>query len=278
MDKYWPEQEVFLAGQRSLGRKVPSKKLLAYLEKFQRDELTTGTVDRPASFTVQREKLVDAMRKKFPEHGYRQIIRGNKMDVDVQNFWELVFAMHYVTRDIEIINNIGFDKLEFAPGISTTRKIPHAELKVVDTLLRQAIAPATKAVETKQRVSIIAGDKGEVYARLADGTKYWVSTLRADNDPYRFLDYLLKHPDTLLTGSVIRAETKVDAKYGMTELVRQCGFTKELLPLKPIFFPETTKTKIHFRQTAELNSEEIVLLARRDARRTKPQLAENAAL
>jgi len=280
MDKYWSEEEVFLAGRRSLGRKVPSKKLLAYLEKFQNDELTTGTVDRPARFVVQRERLVAAMRKKRPEYGLRQIVRGSKMDVDVQNFWELVFAMHFITREIEIIANIGFDKLQIAAGLSTTRKIPHAEFKIVGEQLQQEVErPASLGVDdTNQKVSIVTGDKGDVYARLADGTKYWISTLRVDNDPYHFLDYLLKHPDTSLTGTIIRTEIKIDAKYGMTELVRQCGFTKELLPLKPIYFPETTKTKVRFRQSAELTSSQIALLAGRDASRTKPQRAVKATL
>jgi len=278
MDMYWPEEEMFLAGQRSLSRKVPSKKLLAYLEKFQMDELSTGTVDRPASFAVQREKLVEAMRKKFPEHSFRQVIRGSKMDVDVQNFWELVFAMHYITREIEITDNVGFDKLQIVAGLSTARKIPHAEFRIVAQALRQAIEKPAGAGEQNQRVSIINGDKGEVYARLADGTKYWVSTLRLDNAPYQFLQYLTSHPDTLLTSTIIRTATKIDAKYGMTELARQCGFTNDLLPLKPIFFPDTTKTKVRFRQTAELNLSQVALLVGRNSNRTKPQLAEKATL
>jgi hypothetical protein len=148
MDRYWSEREGFEVVQRVLSAKkrAPSKKLLTHLTKFHQDELTTGTIDRPMSFAVQHDKLIDAMRKKFPDQGYRQLIRGSGLDTDVPNFWELLFAMQYVTHEVEIINNIGFESLEIAQGISTARKIPHAEFKIVGKELKRDIAkpaPAT---------------------------------------------------------------------------------------------------------------------------------------
>lgn len=278
MDKYWDEQDVLLAGQLALDQKkpdgqAPSKdELIAYLTKYQRDELSTGTMDRPENFAVQRDKLILAMRKKFPEHGYNQII--SRIDADAPKFWELMLSLHFVSHDIELTNNIGYDDREIAPGIRRAWKLPYAEFTIVSESLKEAVAAqaSTGVDEPTQKVSIVPGDKGAVYARLADGTNYWISSLRVDNAPYHFLHYLLKHPDTLLTSTIIRTDTKIDAKYGMTELVRQCGFTKELLPLKPIFFPETTKTKVRFRQTVKLNATQIALLASRNANRTKPQL------
>lgn len=110
--EYWLEQDVYEAGRRSLSAKkhTPSKKLLKYLTDFQQDELSTGTPESFESFAVQREKLVDVMRKNFPAHQYRQTIGGRVIEVHFPKFWELMFTLYYITHEIEITNNIGFEK------------------------------------------------------------------------------------------------------------------------------------------------------------------------
>lgn len=280
MDKYWLEREVYDAGRRALAKKQsPSNKFITYLTKFQHDQLTTGTITRLPSFASQHDKLVEIMRKKFPDQGFRQIISG--FDTALPRFWELFLAMHYVTREIEITNNVGFDRVELAAGISTAREVPHVEFTIVGSQLRQAVSfNATPPEPAKPRKSTIQAPvlprtvsivmKGfTICAEADDGKLYMIKTLRADSTPYRFIDYVLSHRDEKITGTVIRTAIKADGVHNMSELVRQCGFTKNLLPLKPVFFPGTSKTAVRFRRTAELDSEQMDILTELDQYRKK---------
>jgi hypothetical protein len=227
MDKFWPEQEVFEAVQRALSAKkrAPSKKLLSYLTKFQHDELTTGTTDMPISYAVQHEKLIEAMRKKFPVHGYRQLIKGSGMDVDIPKFWELMFAMHYVTHEIEIVNNIGFDSLEIATGISTFRKIPHAEFKIVGKELRRDIAKPTPAATTSElavhkatltltdlNLKIRVDGRYYLVKRYQNKTK---NSYRAINKLYTYAGQPLKKEELNLS---------LDAKTALKDIPKSMGF------------------------------------------------------
>lgn len=162
--EYWLEQDVYEAGRKSLSAEnhASSKELLEYLTNFQQDELSTGTPESLESFAVQREKLVEVMRKNFPAHQYRQTISGSGIDVDIPKFWELMFTLHHITHEIEITNNIGFDKREVEAGIHTQRKIPYAEFKIVGDVLRKAVAPQIEQSQTKPLIKIPDADKPHV--------------------------------------------------------------------------------------------------------------------
>lgn len=223
MGSYWPEQDVYEAGRRSLAAKkhAPSKKLLAYLTEFQQDELTTGTIDRPTNFAVHHENLVAAMRKKFPEHGYRQVIRGSGLDTDVPKFWELVFAMYYVTHEIEIINNIGFESLEIATGISTARKIPHAEFKIMDEQLRREVSLS----DSKHQVKLTL--QGKVLKLVLDGQPHVLKRYKStDVDTYRACHKLTQNPDKPLKrdGLGVKGDTQLKhllSNMGFKDIIRE---------------------------------------------------------
>jgi hypothetical protein len=77
------------------------------------------------------------------------------------------------------------------------------------------------------------------------GNEYTIiKTLRTDQAPFYFLKYLMLHPDQVIPRGVIQSEVEqCKTKNDMTELVRQCGFGKEL---KNYFFKGTTKDKVRF--------------------------------
>lgn len=272
MDKYWSEEEVFATVPQEADRKSPSKRLLNYLKKFRQDELTTGTNDRPANFDAQRNELVNVMREKFPAQGLRQLIRGSGMDVDVPNFWELVFTMHYLTHEIEVTDNIGFSKHQIAPGLSTSRKIPHAEFKIIGEKLGRLVetrsTPASfidTANQSAHKVVLAMSKNGSIYAELADGEKRLIKVVRTDSATYNFMNYMLGHQNSDIGRGDISA--KVDGcktKQDMTELVRACGFTNELQPLKAAFFGGTTKGKAYFKASADLEPSQVLLLLKRE--------------
>jgi hypothetical protein len=266
MDKYWPEQDVFLAGQSSLSLKEPNgqspckDELVAYLTKFQESKLTSGTRDMPESFAVQREKLLDVMRKKLPEYGYHQAISGSGFDTSIPKFWELIFTLHYVTHEIELTGNMSNDAAQIAPGVSTARTIPFAEFEIVGKHLRQAIAqpPQTVIQATSEpaahRVSIIM-EANTVCALLPNGNKHPIKTLRVDHGPYNFMQYALAHPNTDLPLAIVQTQIEgCMATKNLTELIRACGFDKAL---KRMFFPGATAKKARFKQAVDLTSTQI---------------------
>jgi len=83
------------------------------------------------------------------------------------------------------------------------------------------------------------------------GNEYAIlKTLRTDQAPFFFLKYLMMHPDQVIPKAVIQTEVEMCAqKNDMTELVRQCGFSKGL---KGYFFNGTTKEKVKFTPHANL--------------------------
>ena len=84
---------------------------------------------------------------------------------------------------------------------------------------------------------------------------------RTDSAPYNFINYTLAHPDTDINRAVIQTEVEGCAqKQDMTELVRHCGFTAELLALKEVFFAGTTEKKVHFMSRALLSTEQVALV------------------
>jgi hypothetical protein len=105
--------------------------------------------------------------------------------------------------------------------------------------------------------------KNIIYIQLSTGEKYLVKELGNDRAPHAFMGYVMNHHDTDIPRGTI--QTKVEGcatKKDMTELAKQCGFTKELHPFKGAFFTGTTKAKVRFTKTATLTLVQVELLRR----------------
>jgi len=286
MEPYWPNKDVFAAGRHALPERKPSKELLGYLEKYQQDLLTTGTPEGLPNFAVQRNKLVDVMRQKYTAgQGYHQTISG--LIVDVPKFWELVLSMDFVSHEIELVNNIGYDDREIAAGIRSTIEAPYAEFMIVGKDLKRAVAaqaepaapalPApTKIVRVQQggapaeqsvkprNVTVSITVEGAIYADFGN-EKRLIKRARRDSAAYNFMNYMLGHQKQDVPRRVI--QTTVDGctgKKDMTELAKQCGFSTDLHPLKAVYFGGTTKTNVRFTATANLTAQQVKLLMQRD--------------
>ncbi len=98
---------------------------------------------------------------------------------------------------------------------------------------------------------------------LSKGEKYLVKSLKNDAAPHAFMKYIIKNSDNTIPRGVIQTEVEGCArKKDMTELVRQCGFTGELLPLKEIFFAGTTTSKVRIADSVKLDESQLELLIR----------------
>ncbi len=246
MSLYWSQLEVYEAGLKSLSKSkhAPSKKLFKYLTEFQQDELSTGGIDRPANFVAQRKELVGVMRNNFAKFGYRQVIRGSGLDVGVSNFWELLFAMYYVTQEIEIINNIGFKNMEIAPGVSTARKIPHVEFKIIDEQLQQEVALVS---DQKHEALLIL--QGKVLKLRLDSQTHALSHYQTtDADTFRACHKLIHSPDKALK----RSELGVRGKTMLKDLPKNMGF-KEIIRDIFITYDKNDKT-LKLTKSVELNN------------------------
>lgn len=110
-----------------------------------------------------------------------------------------------------------------------------------------------ESVQThKAKISLMGN---EIILTLEDGRKSVIKKLRTDQAPLFFIRYLLLNPNQFINKTVIQTSVEMCAqKDDMTELVRQCGFDKNL---KPCFFSGTTKHKVYFTPESDL-SEQIV--------------------
>lgn len=85
-----------------------------------------------------------------------------------------------------------------------------------------------------------------------------IKKLRNDHAPSNFMRYMLQNPDTFIDTAQIQDEVSMcSTKKDMTELVRQCGFSKDI---KRYFFNGTTKDKVRLVSTATLPSEIVARL------------------
>lgn len=146
MEPYWSNKDILLAGRQALANREPSKKLLAYLKKYRQDLLSTGTPDGLPNFATQQDMLIALMRQKYTDgHGYHQTIGGRV--TGLPKFWELMLSMDFVSHDIELTSNIGYDDKESFPGLRSAVEAPFAEFTIIsDDLKREValdVAPAT---------------------------------------------------------------------------------------------------------------------------------------
>ena len=199
---YRDEHDVYDTGLKALTNNKPSKDYINYLTLFTNDELTTGKINKPANYAAQRAKLIKVMQHKYLDHGFRQTI--SKLDFDSAQFHELLFAMHFITHEIEITNNIGYDKGEIAPGVYRAKPIAYIEYKIVDKNLmdeiKQRSSDTVKANTPTPPTDIVLSWESRVHkdgrlvlVSITGDDTYAIKKLSEDGTYDKFMDYILNN-------------------------------------------------------------------------------------
>lgn len=260
---YWTEQEVFEELKLALSSGKPSKKLLTYLDDFAHDKLTTGTPNRPPNFDMQCVGVTTVMYTQLQNQGRHQVIK--QIDIPaispVPNFLSVIAAMCYVTNEIELTNNIGYDHAVIEAGIRSASKFGYAEIIVGDELAHKPTTKPEQASDYNARAYM----QGKLIRIDYRGTPYTIATLAEDGTYYTFMQHVTapKNADILITLENIKAVKGLASTKDLTERVRFSGFNKAL---KDAFFPTCKKDKILFRHAANLNVQQVESLKRQAAK------------
>lgn len=260
---YWTEQEVFEELKLALSSGKPSKKLLTYLDDFAHDRLTTGRPNRPPSFDMQCVGVTSVMSTQLQNQGHRQVVKQVDMPATspVPNFLSVIAAMCYVTNEIELMNNIGYDYIVVEAGIRSVSKFGYAEIIVGDDL---ALEPTTKPKQASE-YNARAFMQGKSICVEYKGTPYTIANLTEDGTCYTFMQHVTAPNNTniLIRLEDIKAIKGLASTKDLTERVRFSGFNKAL---KDAFFPTCQKDKILFRHATNLNAQQVNSLKQQAAK------------
>lgn len=253
--------------------KKAKKDLKDYLKHWQLNGLHALSATKPPDASRQREMLLSAIIRDYLEH--KDVQRITLEDVYGSSdkytyrppFWELVLSYQLLDKKVKIVS---MDYGRRDDGLYDDGSQPAIDIKIVDNELasiveqRAALLLRSPMEKESKSSALTMTTEGIVYVNFAN-KKYLIKKVRRDSAPYNFLDYMLGHQNQDISRGVI--QTKVEGcagKNDMTMLASRCGFTKELLPLKAVYFGGTTKTIAHFRATAELTAHHISLLVSRE--------------
>jgi len=263
MEPYQLEDEVLQAGQEALTTGKPTEVLMTYLEKYQQNLLVTGTAEAFPSFQAQRGLLINAMRKKYADgYGFHQTL--NKAEVNVAKFWELLLSLDFVSNEIKLVNNIGYDDRPIAAGIYRAYKLPYAEFVVMSGELQKLIAPTEKSHPQPDAVSVSLAEvflRGNtVYARY-ENKQYAIQNLREGGTYHKLMEFLLAptNLDIDITIDEVQAIEGLASIKSFSEPLRHCGFNEAL---KKVFFPTRKKDRIRFSPNVILTPEQLDALKR----------------
>jgi len=257
MEPYWDEDNLLLVGQKALAEHAAGEDLLKYLAKFQQGRLTTMTPKAIPSYAVQRAKLIDAMRQQFPEQGTHQTVA--LLDRYSPKFWELILSLHFVTQEIELTNNIGYDRSEAFPGLRSTQKRPYAEFTILGSKLKRDISKPNSAVAsamTEHRVSLRLN--GLNLSVMVDGQSHKLRRYRNSNT-YRALSNLYtRHGEAL---ERLDLGLTANFKTALKDIPNNIGFSGVL---RDIFIDldrnENGRPTIKLNKSCEIDNEQYVRL------------------
>jgi len=235
--------------------------LIEYLKKWELGDLTTGEATKPADFLHQQDIFFSALAGAYGKNK-KPIIKWSDLygevfsyrDHTLPPFWELLFWNQLVDSRLAIT------KMDYGKAKSKENhklyKQPFAELIIKDQALLQRVTQALdpeKPVDYNARVLMegrlvcveIRGDKTYTIAKLDDGGSL-----------YLFMQYLLSSDNFNMDLKIedIRGIKGCASLKTLTEPVRYCGFNKVL---KSAFFPVMKKDRIHFKNTALLDTMQI---------------------
>lgn len=239
--------------------------LIKYLIAFKSDKLTTGRITKPEPFINHLLKLLDAAKNLKHRYSSTPIIsltdlwpEAENTDHEMMRFWDLLLAEHFKSNDLDIIN-IGFEGTFEANGI--TFPLPFAEVNVnsFTTFGNYLNLPKlSKAIPKSKRKAQFQFDGNSLILELEGFRQIPIKTFRADSPQYEFFNYLIVHPNTNIgRGDITTNIPSCREVIDLTELVRQCGFDKDL---KRIFFLELSKAKVNLKQNSILSEDQYDLL------------------
>jgi len=271
----------FVIGQDNIGstqysiKKVDQSKfhemMINYLEKFRNDELLAKPSEKPEQYKELQGKLYQYLlhsnRLKPIVNPYNIWPDWYKGYGNIRPFWEIVLSSSELSPKTTRTINIGYQEVE-TTGFGENPPASFAEIEIIDNKLLTValeINPSSNQVSKHgtftSQVIIDIEDK-VLYALIDRGKKKIpIKRFRTDSPLFNFMHYLkINHDKDIVRGII---QTKVEgcaSKKDMTEVVRRCGFTRDLEPLKEVFFPGTTNEKVHFRPTYNLKRHQIDLL------------------
>jgi hypothetical protein len=230
-----------------------------YLENWCNDKLLTDAAHKPDDYKYQHEKLLSALKRTYRVQSMPRIKGSDIYGDPVSNFysyqppfWEVMLAPHFVNKQY-VIRQMDYDLVNGGQ--------PFVDIKIIDEDLKHSLEKTQSIKPTAIEWAELKVEGNTVHIRLESGGRYRLKRFRTDNAPLNFINYMLAHPDTEIKRAVIQTTVEGCAqKANMTELVRQCGFTAALLPLKEAFFAGTTEQKVHFTSRVSLTNAQINLI------------------
>lgn len=259
--------------------KKAKKDLMQYLKQWQRNELLALSASKPPDAVRQKELLLVAIVHDYADHKNEQRITlksvyGKPNDYAYEPpFWELVLSYQLLDKKIKI-TYMNYARRD--DGLYDDNVQPLVDLKIIDKelsdLIKQRLAQTDKPVVPTTPSDIVSPDHAfnrkqslkativimdnTIYVALEDEREYRISRqLRTDLPPLIFINHLLHHPRTSLSRHDVKEAT---GSSDITELVRRCGFSKQL---KKIFFPDTTEQNVYFQPAPIINESQVKLLA-----------------
>lgn len=244
---------------RSVNTQKVTNDLTKYLESWCNDKLLTSAAHKPDDYRYQHEKLLSALKRAYSVQSMPRI-KGSDIYGDPTSsfynyqppFWEVVLAPCFVNKQY-IVRQMDYDLIN--------RGQPFIDIKIIDGDLKYSLEKTQPVKPTTIEWAELKVERNIVHIRLESGRRYKLKKFRTDSAPLNFINYILAHPDTDIRRAVI--QTTIDGcaqKANMTELVRQCGFTTALLPLKEAFFAGTSEQKVRFSSRVSLTNKQINLI------------------
>lgn len=254
--------------------------LVEYLQKFSEDKLTIKSLPvKPEAPEVLKRRLhafIEKTHRKRPKVTLYDIWpnEGDR-NVLLNPFWELILSSELIFHEIKIYDIGEFPVLDKKVG-SGSESLPYTEVENRKKAPPSKPEPpntsanivASRAVsdEELQTVTVGMSTSGTIYAELPNGVKRQIKTVRRDSSHYNFMNYMLGHQkQDISRGDINTNVDGCEAKKNMTDLAMHCGFTKDLLALKPLYFGGTTETNARFKATTGLNPVQVELLMKRKA-------------
>lgn len=233
--------------------------LTKYLDNWHNDRLLTSTAHKPDDYSHQHERFLSALKRIYKTQSMPRItgldVYGDPTSsfYDYQPpFWEVVLAPYFVDEQYEI-RQMDYDLIN--------RGQPFIDIKITDKDLKNSLEKMQPVKLTPVEWAELKLEENIAHIRLDSGRRYRLKKFRIDGAPFNFIKYVLARPDTYITRAVIQADVEdCKQKENMTELVRQCGFTKSLLPLKEAFFAGTNEKKVRFTSRVPLTIEQVDLI------------------
>lgn len=221
-----------------------------YLDAYIHGKLVGSGWEPMFAFDKQKKLFMDLLSQKAEELGSTVTIRTDEyLSLDTKNdvrssrllFIHTMFAL--VRQGVICVENLslqlGIDEEKSTEDRTTLQMIAVAKVTLLNKENEENVLSAEVRLVGKE-VSIWIAELGEVVIR----------SISRNGSSANFLNYLLSKPDTLITLYMVQTAVKgCSKKDDLTELVRQCGFDKEL---KRYFFSRCESNRLVFNPSIDM--------------------------